>query len=503
MKNLTVIPALIIAICTFAQPVCAKIDKPKPAPKVEFSLDTTTLDRNDKTRIVSYADVLAKVTPAVVSIKTSQTVAVMPNRGNADINSFLRRFWGLPDDDSESQNNVPAEATPQEKKVPVGLGSGTIIHPEGYVLTNRHVISLQNGKPADEIIVQLPDKREFSARVIGADPQSDVAIIKIDNAGDLPVAALANSDELRVGDVVFAIGNPLGVGQTVTSGIVSATGRSDLNIFRAQGINNAYESFIQTDAAINRGNSGGALVDALGRVVGVNTAIVSNSGGNIGIGFAIPASLAHNIITGLANGGQIHRGYLGFSGQDISREAAEALGLKNQQGVLVNEVVEKSPASTAGVRDGDVILSLDNEKVLSWNALRFKIAQFAPGTKILIGIFRDGKTQEIDATVGDAEKDAPAREGVSSLVPGVSFREIDAKARSEYGIPAEISGIVISKIERTSPLAGQLPPGTVIVSVNRVLTPTLKDFSKQLKKNKMNILRIWHNGRYYHIAFKL
>ena len=267
-----------------------------------------------------------------------------------------------------------------------GLGSGVIVTKDGYILTNNHVVD-----NADEVKVTLQDGREFTAKVIGRDPKSDVAVIKID-ANGLPVVPMADSDKVEVGDIVLAIGNPFGVGQTVTTGIVSATGRGNLGI-------EDYEDFIQTDAAINPGNSGGALVDTEGRLIGINTAIFSRTGGNMGIGFAIPSDLARSVMDSLIQYGHVTRGYLGVMIQDLTPALAKEFKLKDSTGALVGDVVPKGPADKAGFKDGDVVLEYNGKKVPDSRRLRLAVGDTKPGTTVPVKILREGASKTLEVTV--------------------------------------------------------------------------------------------------------
>ena len=295
---------------------------------IEIELDSTPITGTPSSSVVSYADVLEGATPAVVAVYTARVVRVAQRRSDPR-EEMLRRFFGLP----PSSGGNYSEEDVEERRIPAGVGSGVIVSKDGYILTNNHVITNERGSEVDEILVQLADDREFPAEIVGRDPKTDLAVLKIEQ-NELPYITMADSDNLRVGDVVFAVGNPLGVGQTVTMGIVSATGRSGLHLLGEQ----AYENFIQTDASINQGNSGGALIDAAGRLVGINTAILSQSGGNIGIGFAIPSTLARNIMVNLLDDGTIRRGFLGVSIKDLDSDIAEAFGLEDTQGALIQSV---------------------------------------------------------------------------------------------------------------------------------------------------------------------
>jgi len=321
----------------------------------------------------SYSNAVNQAAPAVVNIYSSRIVERDQHPLMSD--PFFNQFFS--GDDATTHQRMLSS-----------LGSGVIVSNDGYVLTNHHVI---NG--ADQIQVALRDGRETLAEVIGTDPESDLAVLRID-LDDLPVIELADSEEVAVGDVALAIGNPFGVGQTVTMGIISATGRSHLGL-------NAYEDFIQTDAAINPGNSGGALVNPDGALVGINTAIFSRSGGSQGIGFAIPANLAHSILDELVTRGRVIRGWLGIEAQALSRELAASFGLRTPQGVIVAGVVSGGPAAQAGLQPGDVLLSIDGQVILDARATMSDIASIPPGTSLPLTIVRGGERMEMTLEVGE------------------------------------------------------------------------------------------------------
>ncbi len=319
----------------------------------------------------SYAQAVDKASPAVVNINTAKVVTVRPHPFFDD--PAFRQFFG-------DGNNLIRP----RKRVETSLGSGVIMSEQGYILTNHHVI-----QGADAIQVSLQDGRMMQAKVVGSDPETDVAVLKID-LKKLPVMTLGHSDNLRVGDVVLAIGNPFGVGQTVTMGIVSATGRNKLGI-------NTFENFIQTDAAINPGNSGGALIDADGNLVGINTAIFSRSGGNQGIGFAIPTSLAQSVMEEIIEHGRPLRGWLGIEAQLITPQIARALDLENTTGVVVVGVVRGGPAHSAGLQPGDVIIAIDGKKILEAREALVTISNHKPGTRVKMEVLRDGKSMILEA----------------------------------------------------------------------------------------------------------
>jgi serine protease DegS len=323
---------------------------------------------------VSYADAVAKAAPAVVNVHTTKVVSGRSNPLPEE--PLFRRYYG------------DAPGTSRRRALETSLGSGVIISPQGYLLTNLHVID-----QADEIRVALQDGRTVAAAVVGTDPETDLAVLKVD-LQDLPSITLGESENLRVGDVVLAIGNPFGVGQTVTMGIVSATGRNDLGI-------NTFENFIQTDAAINPGNSGGALIDPYGQLVGVNTAIVSRSGGYQGIGFAIPVSLAKGIMKQIIEQGHVSRGWLGVEIRQVPPALVESLGLAGRRGVLVAEVLRDGPANRAGVQPGDVILAIDDRAVQNTRDALNTIAERPPGSTLRLNLVRDGRSQQIRVQVAE------------------------------------------------------------------------------------------------------
>lgn len=326
----------------------------------------------------SYRIAAQKAMPSVVNIFTSSDAK--PQRHPFMDDPFLQKFFG--DQNSGDDNYDDKQSS---------LGSGVIVSPQGYILTNNHVI-----ESADEIEVALADGRKVSAKVVGTDPDTDLAVIKVD-LPNLPALTLAQSDEASVGDVVLAIGNPFGVGQTVTMGIISALGRNHLGI-------NTFENFIQTDAAINPGNSGGALVDTNGNLLGINTAIYSRTGGNLGIGFAIPSSTIKNVMEGIIQNGQVIRGWIGVEPQDITPELAESFGLKQKSGVIIAGVLKDGPAAKAGVKPGDILLSINENATTDTTAMMNFIAQIKPSQKVAMHLLRKGKPLTVTVDVGRRPK---------------------------------------------------------------------------------------------------
>jgi S1-C subfamily serine protease len=333
----------------------------------------------------SYADMLARITPAVVSVRTAEVIPA----------SVLKRYSGRIDPDKVMQ-----DAQTGETLLPTGLGSGTIIHPDGYVITNRHVVLQENRRSvAKTVIVQLADRREFRAKVLGVDAGTDIAVLKIEGKG-LPYARFADSEKARVGDVVFAIGNPLDAGLTVTSGIVSALGRSG-----KLGMGMAFEDFIQTDAAINPGNSGGPLIDFEGRLLGMNTAIKSGTGLSVGLGYSIPSNLITAVALDLANQGRVVRGLIGVQGEDLSVAEATKLSLGQTGGVRLVVVSDELPAAKAGLKIGDIVVGLNGKPVENWNEMRLEISRRRPGEVLTLNYIREGRGALARLTVAERPLD--------------------------------------------------------------------------------------------------
>jgi len=462
---------LLLALVPGAALAADRVESAPVAPKVAVRVDREPVDRSNQPVITSYADALEQVRHSVVSVASTrivrQRVPIFPYD-----DPILRRFFG-------------PSFEQREEKIPFGLGSGVLVSADGYVLTNNHVI-----EDADEIKVTLADGRELDAEIVGADPRTDVAVLKVGGA-DFPHATLADSDTLRVGDIVFAVGNPLGVGQTTTMGIVSATGRSNLGI-----IERGYESFIQTDASINPGNSGGALVDAEGRVVGINTAIISTSRGSIGIGFAIPINLASSVMHSLAATGTVARGYLGVQMQDLDAELAPRFGLAEARGAIVADVVPDSPADRAGLRQDDVIVAFDGRPVANSMELRVLIAQLPPGSRAAVRVIRDGKPVELTAELGALEDEGG--QGGQELLPGISAAPVTPELRERFGIPRGVTGLVIVDTAPRSEYGSVLVPGTVVVKINNEVVSDLRRARQLLGRGK-NLFLINQRGTFRYI----
>lgn len=421
------------------------------------------------------AEVAAAVKPAVVNISSTKTVKISGMQSPFFDDPFFRRFFG----DEFGQFRRPKEHKQS------GLGSGVIVDKDGYILTNNHVI-----KDADEIKVKLSDKREFKGKVIGTDIKTDLAVIKIDS-NHLPVLRLGDSDKLKVGETVIAVGNPFGLSQTVTSGIVSATGRANVGIAD-------YEDFIQTDAPINPGNSGGALVNVRGELVGINTAIFSTSGGYQGIGFAIPSSMARVVMDNLIKKGKVVRGWLGVSIQPVTPELAKQFDMKDDKGALVGDVVEESPAEKAGIKNGDVIIEFDGKEVSDPAGLRNSVAGTPPGKKASIKLIRDGKVKSMEVTISELPADQQKLHGsFDNLLKGVMVQGLTPELKKNLEIPARITGVVVNDIEEGSPAEGLLQPKDVIVEVNRKKVTSSKDYEAIVSKIKSGqdiLLLVFRNG---------
>jgi serine protease Do len=447
---------------------------------LHVQVDNTPLVRDVKEGN-SFAPIVKKVAPSVVKIFV--TMKVNNPSTNSDMD-FFRRFFG-----GEGLNPLNPGRSPTEH----GLGSGVIVSPDGYILTNNHVVN-----NATEIQVALNDGRQFTAKVIGSDPKTDVALIRI-KADNLPALTLADSDKIEVGDVVLAIGNPFGIGQTVTKGIVSAKDRTTSG--------DMDEDFIQTDAAINPGNSGGALVDTEGRLVGINSAILTHSGGNQGIGFAVPSNLCRWVMDSLVKNGRVERGFLGVMIQNLTPDLATAFKLNSITGALVGDVNSGSPADKAGLKSGDVIMQLNGQPIEDASQLKLRVAETPPGSKVQLTVNRNGESKTFDVTLGNLPENKVAKTAEESgtaqkeALAGVGVADLDQNTRAELDIPPQVQGAVITQVapESAAYQAG-LRPGDVITELNHKPVKNAQDAIADTEKpvGNQTLVKVWtKNGSHY------
>ncbi len=439
----------------------------------------------------NFVEIAKSVKPAVVNIAATRTgKAGEGPQGSPFDDPFFRRFFG-----DEFKRDMPKER--KEK----GQGSGVIVDPSGLIITNNHVVN-----KADDIRVVLSDKREFKAKLIGTDSKTDIAVIKIEATGLSPIA-WADSDQLEVGEFVLAVGSPFGLTQTVTMGIVSAVGRASMGIAE-------YEDFIQTDAAINPGNSGGALVNVRGELVGINTAIFSQSGGNMGIGFAVPSNLAHSIMDQLVRTGKVVRGWLGVSIQELSPELAAQFGITETKGVLVSDVMEDSPAKKAGFERADVIVEFDGKPMDSPTHLRNAVAQTPLGKKVSIKLIRDKKHKTLDVTIVEQPKSiaqAGSDESEEPIAPtgvlsDLEVHELTEELAGRYGIKSSERGVVVTRVKpgSTAEEIG-VREGDLILEVNRKVVTSLKTYERLragLSKDQAVLLLVKRQGRSLYLTLR-
>lgn len=456
-------PARMLAVAALVLPLAAA-PSGAGAQQVPISREQISL---------TFSPVVKRAAPAVVNIYTKRIVKTAVSPLFAD--PFFRRFFG---------DNLPPGAT--QDRVQRSLGSGVVVAADGTVITNHHVI-----KDADEVTVVLADRREFEARIVGSDERSDLAVLKIEapKGEALPVLPLGDSDAIEVGDLVLAIGNPFGVGQTVTSGIVSALARTNVGI-------TDYRSFIQTDAAINPGNSGGALVDMNGRLIGINSAIFSKDGGSNGIGFAIPTALVKSVLTSIAQTGKVVRPWLGAAGQPVTVELAQALRLQRPIGVLINNLAKDGPAAKAGLRTGDVITHVNGREVDDAEGLRFRLATLAPGADAVLTVVRDGAEQNITVRL-IVPPEVPARDttdiGGTNPFTGATIANLNPALAEETGMSGASAGVVVLRIKRGS-IAHRLQfqPGDIILKLNDRPVATVAE-AKALLAGSRDVWRVTIN----------
>jgi serine protease Do len=434
----------------------------------------------------SFAPIVKKVAPSVVKVFVTMKASENP-LSNPDMD-FFRRFFG---GEGFNQLNPGQPHSPSEH----GLGSGVIVSSDGYILTNNHVVN-----NASEIQVALNDGRQLTAKVVGTDPQTDVALIKI-NADNLPALTLADSDKVEIGDVVLAIGNPFGIGQTVTKGIVSAKDRTTSG--------DGDEDFIQTDAAINPGNSGGALVDTEGRLVGINSAILTRSGGNQGIGFAVPSNLARWVMDSLVKNGRVERGLLGVMIQNLTPDLAKAFKLDRTTGALVGDVSPGGPADKAGLKSGDVITQFNGQPIQDASQLKLRVAESAPGSTAQVSVSRNGESKTFDVTLGSTPDNKVAKaEGNRGTAPrealaGVGVADLDQSTRAELNIPQNVQGAIITEVTPDSAAyeAG-LRTGDVITELNRQPVKNAQDAIKDTEKptSSQTLVKVWTKGGSHYLT---
>jgi serine protease Do len=449
-----------------------------------IKVDTTALERSPQLG-TSFAPVVKKAAPSVVNIYSTHIIHMRPFRNPFYDNPMFRQFFG-----DHFGPNDNREITRREQS----LGSGVIVSPDGYILTANHVV-----EEADEIKVAIgnnEEDKEYTASVVGTDPPTDVAVLKID-AKNLPAITLGDSAQLEVGDVVLAIGNPFGMGQSVSMGIISGLGRH----YREMP---GYQNFIQTDAAINKGNSGGALVDASGRLIGINTWIASSSGGSEGVGFAVPVNMARRVMQSLIGGGKVTRGYLGIIPEDITPGLAEGFNLPDQNGALVGDVETNTPAQRAGIKSGDVIREINGKKVNDANGLRLMVSEMDPGTSITVKLLHNGREKtvtvplarlpEATADSGNNKNNSGSANPRTDALDGVTVADLDRQVLAQLHLPPDLQGVVVTDVDQDSNAAeAGLQPNDIIMEINQ---QPVRDADGAVKlcgqaKGKWIVLKIW------------
>ena len=462
---------ILVLAGALAGPVCAQ----ESHPAIVLQRDMQPVARG-QLEVSSFSEVVKRVGPSVVKITTqikAPKSMLVPN--------------GFPGFDG---NNAP-EVRPMPQG---GVGSGVIISQDGYIATNNHVID-----GARDVTVTLTDAREFAAKVVGRDEQTDIAVIKVD-ARELPAVTFADTSKIEVGDRVLAIGNPFGIGETVTSGIVSAKGRQIGILAGVQG----YEDFIQTDAAINPGNSGGALVDVAGRLVGINTAILSRNGGFQGVGLAVPANMVAQVADSLVKTGKVVRGYLGVNIQNVTPALAESLALPDTKGALISEVVADAPAAEAGLQEGDVIVAVNGQPVEDANELKLQVSAVAPGSKLSLEILRGGEKRAFSAVSSErpgyrlgAQSIEPFSQRDEGALKGVAVDDINPEARRQLNIPARLNGAVITSVAPDSAAAkAGIRRGDVILEINKQPVNSAEDAVELTAgiEGKKSLVKLWARG---------
>ncbi|MBM4134637.1 MAG: DegQ family serine endoprotease [Nitrospira sp.] len=437
-----------------------------------------------------FAQIAKSVTPAVVNITAT---ASRTSRGReTDLRDQMEEFFGHP-----GRPRGPVPPGERHGDGHGGVGSGVIVSPDGYIVTNNHVV-----EGAQELAVTLPDKREFRGKIVGTDPKTDLAVIKVDGH-DLPFVPWGDSSQLQVGEYVLAVGNPFGLNSTVTLGIVSALGRGRMGITQ-------YEDFIQTDAAINPGNSGGALVNQAGKLVGINTAIISQTGGYQGVGFAVPVSMARPVYDSLVATGKVVRGYLGVGIQDLNQELAKSFDLKEAKGALVSNVAEDSPAEQAGLKQGDVIVGYQGAPIEDAVVLQRKVTRTPVGTKVPVQVVRNGKAMDLTVTVGEQPGDvrvASAEPATDHALAGLAVQGLDPKTARDLGLSGKTQGVLVVEVDPDSVVArAGIAPGDVIREINKQPVKSVQEFEKiasGLKKDQHILLLVNRHGASLFISVKV
>ena len=461
------VAVLVVALASLTPDVVSRLTYAAERGKAEAAREQLSRAADLSGAFQYVADAMRPSVVSISSVKKIRPAVRRPNRQFQQWPDEFNQFFGDEFFHRFYQFGIPEHGFERR-----GLGTGVIVSKDGYLLTNNHVVD-----GADEVTVTLYDDRELTAEVVGTDDKSDIAVLKVDAKGLLP-AELGDSDDIRVGEWVLAVGSPFGLDQTVTAGIVSAKGRANVGI-------TDYEDFIQTDAAINPGNSGGPLVDLEGKVVGINTAIASRTGGYMGVGFAIPSNMARSIMESIIDDGRVERGWLGALIQDLSDELAESFGFASTEGILIGDVVPDGPADKAGIKAGDIITKFNGKPVDDASRFRNAVAGTAPDTKVTLQVFRDGKTKKIDVTIGLLEGQHLVSKGGQSTVDlGMTVQTLTTDLARQAGFDEDDMGVIVTRVEPGSPAARvSIRPGDLILVVGSSEIKDLADFRNAMKES--------------------